>query len=35
MFNGNEELEDGLLHQLIWGTESDDPEVQKCLIGHD
>ncbi len=30
-FSGNEELEDRLLDQLIWGTN--DPEVQKSLIG--
>ena len=32
-FSGNEELEDRLLDQLIWGIN--DPEVQKSLIGRD
>jgi hypothetical protein len=32
-FSGNEEFEDRLLDQLIWGTN--DPEVQKSLIGRD
>ena len=32
-FSGNEELEDRLLDQLIWGIN--DPEVHKSLIGRD
>ena len=32
-FSGNEELEDRLLDQLIWGIN--DPEVHKALIGQD
>jgi hypothetical protein len=32
-FSGNEQIEDRLLDQLIWGTN--DPEVQKSLIGRD